>query len=170
MHLHCICVLTPTLVCEMDTHAFALQMCIAHLCVHLPGNDNDCHNSNTTNTTATCEGVQAPLQRTQQGQSLVMKTCTRACDGARVKLDHQEKHALQWHLKKKQTCLGQDATDMHACKPLTVQTFLAASASCVFLLSWSLTILPMYWTRQSCSSAYLSGSPSPSNANCFITL
>ena len=102
MHLHCICVLTPTLVCEMDTHAFALQLCIAHLCVHLPGNDNDCHNSNTANTTATCEGVQAPLQRTQQGQSLVMKTCTRACDGARVKLDHQEKHALQWHLKKKE--------------------------------------------------------------------
>ena len=118
MHLHCICVLTSTLVestncrcicrhdiytmyvCEMDAHAFALQLCIAHFCVHLPGNDNDCYNSNTSNTTATCEGVQAPLQRTQQGQSLVMKTCTRACDGARVQLDHQEKHALQWHLKK----------------------------------------------------------------------
>jgi hypothetical protein len=41
------------------------------------------------------------LQRTQQGQSLVMKKSTTACDGARVELAHQEqKHALQLTLKK----------------------------------------------------------------------
>ncbi len=52
------------------------------------------------------------LQRTQQGQSLVMKKNTTACDGARVELAHQEKSMPCNGLWKK--CLAQGATDMHA--------------------------------------------------------
>ena len=56
MHVYIRCALSVC-VCEMHAHAFALHLCIAHLCVHLSGNDNDCHNSNTTSTTAKCGSV-----------------------------------------------------------------------------------------------------------------
>ena len=98
-HVYIRCALSVC-VCEMHAHAFALHLCIAHLCAHLSGSDNDCNNSNTTSTTANYESVPCSTCKNTQGQSLVMKKSTTACDGARVELVHQEKHALQWTLKK----------------------------------------------------------------------
>ena len=92
----CVCVCVFVCVCEMHAHACALHLCIALLCVHLFA--WDCSQQ------ALLQNVKnpwAPRWRKKTAQAVM------------VQEEYQAKTCPAMDFEKKQTCLGQVATDMH---------------------------------------------------------
>ena len=103
---------TNTCMCTSSVHVCVkcMHMHLHCICVHFSGSDNDCHNSITKSTTA-----KAILQKAQEtvmeqewltNKKHALKSCLK-----KIANRNEQPYCIS-DLQKKQTCLGQGATDM----------------------------------------------------------